>query len=294
MGAETFVLGEGDGQVAALPSPWLLEATFSTPVARYPMITDDALYEACGVRIAFATRLGGMSAEPYRSMNVSDQVGDVPPAVRSNRRNLLESLNACEKLDTLVVPKQVHGTHIVTVGEDLAAAQQEAAAGADGVVCAAPEVPVMVYTADCVPVVIVAPTGAFAVLHAGRAGSLAGIAGKGLTQLAAQEGVEPSACNCYLGPHIGACCYEVGREIVDEFTAAFGAECDAGDGKLDLTAANVISLVRAGAVPKRIIDAAVCTSCRVERYFSHRAENGVTGRQATLVYRRLDFRGDDE
>lgn len=270
---------------SGLPAPRLLEGSFSSSEGVVSALTDEALFEVCGVRIAFAGRAGGVSKAHCSSLNVSEAVEDEPQAVAANRRILLKALGAAGCASQLVVCKQVHGCDIVSVGQDVASAQSAALAGADGIICARSHVPAMIYTADCTPVVLVAPTGAFAVLHAGRAGSLLNIAGKGLTQLVKQEGVRPAECNCYIGPHIGGCCYEVGQDKVDEFVDAFGPQCDAGDARLDLTAANIAALTAAGADPRRIVDSGVCTACRTDAYFSYRAEGGKTGRQATVACR---------
>ena len=268
-----------------LPLPRLVELSFATPLTSLPMVTDEELCRACGTRIAFTNRLGGMSAAPYSSLNLNDSVGDVAGAVRSNRRLVLDCLETSIHFADLIVPKQVHGADVVVV-EEVAAAQERAGQGADAVVCAKTDVPVLLTMADCLPLALVAPGGAFALVHVGWRGALAGIAGKALEALVEQVGCKPDECNAYIGPHIGSCCYEVDGELMGRFTAEFGPECDDG-GKLSLKAAVIVSLMRAGAVPTRITDSGLCTSCNVERYFSYRAEGGVTGRQGVFACREV-------
>ena len=277
---------ENQQPFASLPSPHLAEMRFATPLTSTVAITDEELYIQTGVRIAFTERLAGFSPEPYKALNLSEDVGDVPAAVRSNRRVAFDTLGIYDQRESLINPKQVHGDTVIMVGEDIAASQAEAKAGADGVVCTQKDIPVMLLAADCVLVVCVAPNGAFAVVHSGWRGSLAGIAGKGLKALAQQAGVEPGECNCYIGPHIESCCYEVSAELMEKFTAAFGAECDPRNNHLSLAAAVIASLLEAGAVPERIINTGLCTCHNNKRFFSYRAENGVCGRQGAIVMRK--------
>ena len=125
-------------------------------------------------------------------------------------------------------------------------------------------------------------------LHAGWRGAIADIAGIGLRKLAEQASCSPADCNCYIGPHIGGCCYEVSRELLDRFVDEYGPDCDAGSRRLDLSAAVSASLVRAGADAARIADARLCTQCNTVLLYSYRAEDGVTGRHGAFAYREVD------
>lgn len=267
-----------------LPLPRLAEISFAGPAVSLPLLTDNRLHEACGTRVCFSSRIGGTSHAPYAALNLSESVGDAEDAVCANRRQLLECTGAGHMLDALVCPKQVHGDEVLVVG-DIADTLEKAARGADGVVCTRQDVPVLLCFADCTPVIMVAPNGAFAVVHAGWRGALAGIPGKGLSLLAAEAGCAPRECNAYIGPHIGACCYEVSEELLERFVGVYGQACDAGSRHLDLSAAVTASLLHAGASPERIADANVCTACTVDTYYSYRAENGITGRHGALAFK---------
>ena len=133
------------------------------------------------VSFGFTERTGGVSRAPFASLNLGAHVDDDPAAVAENRRRVLAALGAESLSDRLVVPNQVHGDHVVMIADGspaaLEAARAEAAAGADAVVCTAPDVPVLLCFADCVPCILVAPR-AFAVVHSGWKGTFAGIAGK--------------------------------------------------------------------------------------------------------------------
>ena len=269
-----------------LPLPSLQLISFNGPHGPLAGLADEALYAATATRLLFTTRGGGVSEPPYDTLNLGDHVNDDLAAVEENRRSLMEAMgvDAADQA-RLIVPNQVHGDKVVTVGEDVDAAHFAAREGTDGIVCSRAGVPVLLCFADCVPVIIVAPSGAYAVLHAGWRGALAGIPGKGLAALAKAAACEPQDCNAYVGPHIGSCCYETSQEILDSFTQRYGAACDAGARKLDLSFAVEASLLGAGASKRRIVVAEECTSCNNELFYSYRADGGVTGRHGAFAYR---------
>lgn len=272
-------------QRGPLPAPQLAEVSFSAQGHSVQLLLDQGLLDACGLLAAFTGRAGGVSSVPYGSLNLGDHVGDDPASVAANRRLLMEAAGVSQQdMPLLVNPNQVHGCDVVELGDDLEASARRAREGADGIVCTREGVPVLLCFADCVPVIAAAPGGAFAVVHAGWRGAVAGIPAKGLGALAAAAGCAPQECNLYIGPHIGPCCYETSQEVLDRFTAAFGPACDAGNRRLDLGAAVRASLLQAGASPERIVHAARCTSCRNGEFFSYRADGGTTGRHGALCY----------
>lgn len=273
-----------------LPSPTLDARRFGA--RRVPLLTDDALFSSTGVRIAFTGRAGGVSSAPWDSLNLGGHVGDDPSAVLENRRILLEAIGVPE--GGLVVPNQVHGKRIVCVeGNDpvsVDTARASAEAGADGLVVTVPDVAPLLCFADCVPVVIVSPTGCFAVVHAGWRGAVAGIAGEAVRRMAAFDvealGERASATyNAYLGPHIHAECFETGEDVRADFIARFGPETAPDKHHVDLTVAVGYDLARAGLRGDRVVDAGVCTVCEQGRFFSYRASDGACGRHGAFAVR---------
>jgi polyphenol oxidase len=130
----------------------------------------------------------------------------------------------------------------------------------------------LVLVADCLPVAL-AGGGRVAMLHCGWR-PLAG----GIIEKALERFDEPPAAA--VGPGIGRCCYEVGPEVLEAFSGLEGV----ADGRmLDLRAVAEAKLRAAGV--ERIEHVDECTSCRPDLYFSHRRDDGVTGRQAGLVVR---------
>ncbi len=276
---------EKEYRTLRLPYPRLAESSFLSGKTEIPVITDETLYTACGTRIAFTTRAGGVSQGAYAELNLFYGVGDDPVAIEENRRMLCDALGAAREYDSLITPKQVHGNTCIEVG-DIERTKRHGQDGADGVICTLCDVPVLLCSGDCVVMVLVAPTGAFAVVHAGWRGAIAHIVENGLRQLSRATGCLSSEINCYIGPHIGACCYEVDSALLQRFVSEFGDECDAGNSHLDLKAAVTCSLMRAGADRKRIANTGYCTSCQSEKFFSFRAQGGTCGRHGAFAFLR--------
>ncbi len=242
-----------------------------------------------GVTFAFTERGGGVSTGAYASLNLGSRCGDDPAAVAKNRELALAALGAAGIAHNLVEPKQVHGSEVVVVrsAEEgaLAAAREQAQAGADAIVCAAPGVPVLLCFADCVPVVLCAP-GAFAVVHSGWRGTLARISAKALEILCREASCEPGEVYAYVGPHILGCDYEVSEELLATFTSEFGRMVHAAETKsnLDLSAAIALALEQAGLPAANLVDSRVSTATNLGRFYSYRAEGGICGRHAAIAY----------
>lgn len=259
---------------------------------RIPALIDDGLARATGVRIAFTGRAGGVSAPPYDELNLGSHVGDDRAAVDANRARVLEALGV--PAAKLIVPNQVHGTKGVQVvacdQESLSRAAAQAAEGADYLAVEVADVAAMLCFADCVPVIVVSPTGRFAVAHAGWRGAVARITSKAIASLARLDRRELGAgaaqwYNAYIGPHIRSECFECGAEVVRAFRQEFGDVAIADACHVDLAAAVSADLLSAGVQLDRIADAGICTRCRSEEFYSYRASGGTCGRHAAVAVR---------
>jgi YfiH family protein len=186
-------------------------------------------------------------------------------SVKESRLPLASALGI--PADRIVSSRQVHGAELAFHDDDIAAAEQEA----DGHVLTAPGPVALVFVADCLPVALAGP-GGVAMLHCGWRGLAAGIVERGVAAVEATDAA--------IGPGIGACCYEVGEEVLAAF-AGLGAGVASGR-MLDLAEVARRLLREAGV--ERVESAGLCTSCESERFFSHRRDQGVTGRQAGLVW----------
>jgi YfiH family protein len=215
--------------------------------------------------VAFSTRQGGVSEGPFESLNLGKLTLDDAENVEENRRRLCAAVGV--EPERLAFSRQQHSA--------LVHRAQSGARGepGDGVWSDEPGVPMLAFTADCVPVAIAGEgRQALALLHVGWRGLLAGIVAEGVGALGA-------AARAAVGPTIGPCCYEVGDEVAAPFRARFGSDVVVGR-NLDLWTASERALREAGVEKVERFD--LCTSCNPELFFSHRRDDGVTGRQGVI------------
>jgi hypothetical protein len=228
-----------------------------------------------GGRVLFSTRRGGVSRGPYASLNLGRLTADDPAAVDANRERLATAVG--RPRERFLYGRQVHGARVRLATEPPGPERPPAAE--DGQVTALDDAAALVFVADCLPLMLVAD-GAVGALHCGWRGLAAGIVAEGvgaLRELAADGRVAAA-----LGPGARACCYEVGEDVHAAFAGVPGAR--AGDGRLDLAAIVRRRLAEAGV--DELHDTALCTICGgAELFFSHRRDDGVTGRQAGVVWR---------
>ncbi len=224
-----------------------------------------------GVRVVFSTRLGGVSEGPFESCNLGLITDDDPANVVENRTRLCAELGVDPAAGSMAY--QVHGARVEEAKPLGLAAPGTRYPACDGLVTSDSGRPLMLVTADCLPIALARRDGTrLAVLHAGWRGLLAGIV---------QEGVKAvgGPVTAAIGPGIGVCCYEVGDEVSTPFRARFGEEV-VRDRNLDLPAAAELVLREAGV--EEIERSPHCTSSEPELFFSHRRDKGVTGRQGVL------------
>ncbi len=232
-------------------------ATAFRTVGPLRLMTWPAL-EASGADAAVTARSGGVSSGPYATLNLSLTVGDDPDCVLENRRRLAAALDA--RLEDFVFARQVHGAAVCVVGEadrgSGAFSPDDAigsAGGADALVTASPGVVLAILTADCVPVLLHDPVAdVLACVHAGWRGTVAGVTA---AAIAAMQGLgsRPSDVIAGLGPAIAADRYQVGPDVHQAVTRAFGSAgfirpdpSAPGHWLLDLWAANRHALREAG------------------------------------------------
>jgi YfiH family protein len=237
-----------------------------------------------GLLHGFMGRRGGNSVGPYAGLNVSYRVGDDNQVVSQNVCDVKHLVGIHD--GKIVTMKQVHGDQIVEVKDKALKETGEA----DGMVTAGTGIHLGVLTADCVPILIVAPKHKIvAAVHAGWRGTLMGIAGKMVRQFNDSFGVRADEVEAALGPSIGACCYEVKDDVTRPLREKWGRTADANiqtrDGKsfLDLRSLNRAILESAGVPSKQIFQIGPCTSCASDEFFSYRRERKETGRQISFV-----------
>lgn len=227
-------------------------------------------------RVAFSTRVGGVSEGDFASLNLGILTEDDPARVVENRTRLCDAVGADP--DGATMAWQRHGGTVTRAQPRGIVTPGTVYDHCDGLWSDERGRAMLLLTADCMPIALARSHGeapAVGILHAGWRGLLAGIVGAGARALG------PRGLAAAIGPSIGPCCYEVGEEVARPFREAFGDDV-ARDGTLDLWTSAERALRAAGV--ERVERCNICTSCHGERFFSHRRDAGKTGRQGVIAY----------
>lgn len=264
------------------------------PVELSSMVQSRLLRAAGDVVHAFSTRRGGVSQPPYATLNLGQSVGDDPQAVLVNRRRFFGAFGI--EPPQVVRVKQVHGDGVLIVDPALATrvgfpqVLLDERYEFDALITNVPDLALVVSTADCLPLLIHDPVrGAAAAVHAGWRSTAKRIAAKAVQAMQGAYGTDPSDCRVAIGPGIRGCCFEVDRPVAEAVGGALpmweahARPSRAGHWRLDLAGVNRAILLEAGVRPERIEDLDLCTTCRADLFFSHRAEKGRTGRMMNLI-----------
>jgi YfiH family protein len=237
-----------------------------------------------GLLHGFVGRRGGKSAAPFAGLNTSYRVGDDPKVVSQNVCDVKLAVGIHD--GRVVTMRQVHGDHIVEVKDR----KLKEAGEADGMITGERDLYLAVLTADCVPLLFVAPKQKMvAAVHAGWRGTLAGIAEKTVRLFKTQYGIEADDLEVALGPSIGVCCYEVKEDVTVPLMKKWGKlttpSIAVREGKsfINLRRLNRDILRASGLPGNRLYQAGPCTSCAAEEFFSYRRERSETGRQMSLI-----------
>ena len=227
-------------------------------------------FDVLGLKHGMASRLGGVSEGQLGSLNLGFLAEpESPENVSENRQNFLKQIGL--KAENLATYRQVHGDRIVRAHEPINSMVE-----ADAVVTNVPELALLVLAADCVPIVLVDPVRrAIGVAHAGWKGTAMQIAAKTVRRMKIEFGSVPEEMWAGIGPSIGHCCYEVSKDVYLEVMESLDdpqyPEVIPAKPHLDLWAVNEQQLADTGLQRHQILNAKVCTHCKHDRFFSHRA-----------------------
>jgi YfiH family protein len=239
----------------------------------------------------FSTRMGGVSEMPANALSLAGFNEDAAENILENRRRFLKLFPGKWELAGCW---QVHGAdvRVVQTAEEAKPAENQLGETifCDVIVSNAEAVLAGVKTADCVPILLGDPvSGAFAAVHAGWRGTLAGAVVVGIERLAKEYDAKPEDLRVAIGASAGPCCYEVGSEVIEAFTKRFTdgeklfTETRPGHALVDLLKANRDQLESAGVLPERIHTAPICTMCRTDLFFSYRKEKSLHGKVGRLM-----------
>jgi YfiH family protein len=230
------------------------------------------------------TRHGGISPEPWTSLNLSISVGDDPARVAENRIHAFHALgrNPASIHDVWLV----HGTDVVYA--EAPRSLDQPSHKADILFTDNPEVSLFMRFADCVPLLFHDPKkNVIGISHAGWMGTVKGVAEVSVKAMMERYGSKPEDIVAAIGPSISVDHYEVGEEVAVQFREKYGKESEeilqtrGGRIYLDLWAVNALQLKRMGV--EQIQVSGLCTACHLEDWYSHRAEKGKTGRFGVLL-----------
>ena len=250
-------------------------------------------FEQAGFTTACSCRFHGESDIVPGTLNLALHVGDNPKKVLRNRQKFAEAIGVNAKRFTTCA--QVHGNNVQVVTENQigsgALSFADTIPETDALITNLQDVPLLLFYADCVPVLLADPeTGAIGLAHAGWRGTAAEIAKKTVAAMQEVFHVKPQNLLAAIGPSIGSCCYEVDdivRNEMPDYESCFIEKCD-GKYWLDLWQVNRQQLAEAGVVPSRISVAGICTNHNPELFCSYRYENGRTGRMGVCLYSKIE------
>jgi YfiH family protein len=243
--------------------------------------------EAIAAPHCFTTRLGGVSTGIFDSLNLACHRGDIAENVEENFRILGNALDFDPK--NTVLTRQTHSDIIRLVTKaDCGGLDHHTYPECDGLITNTPGLALVVFTADCTPILLHDPvTGAVGAVHAGWRGTAADIAGKAVRAMANAFGCEPGNIRAAIGPNIGPCCFATDSDVPEAMANALGDSAfphirTSGDKYyVNLKAINAQFLRNAGVGHIEISTS--CTMCQSNRFWSHRVTKGNRGSQGAII-----------
>lgn len=228
---------------------------------------------------AIFTRNGGISPAPWASLNQGGTTGDIRSRVVDNRRLAFNSVKL--EVGSIFDVWQVHGTRIIYTNKPRNLDQPHEKA--DVIATDKPGISMFMRFADCVPILMFDPKNrVIAITHAGWQGTVKRIAGITVKYLVQNFRCKPEEILAGIGPSIGPDHYIIQKDVVDRVEKSFKGKShlilhnSEGNTYLNLWEANRICLNEAGV--QKIESSDLCTACNLDDWYSHRAENGRTGR----------------
>lgn len=248
-------------------------------------LTSDILSD---VAHGFSTRLGGVSPAPRDSLNLDDR-DETADNLQENFRRFCAVTGT--DVERIVLSKQVHRDDVRLVTADDCGKglwRERDYTSADGLICATPNIPLVVFSADCGVILLHDPVRrAIGAVHAGWRGTAMGIVGKAVREMVRCFGCDPRNIHAAIGPSISQCCFETDDDVPAALRETLGADAEqfmvrrGVKWHIDLKAVNRYWLQREGVTAIDICDH--CTACRTDLYWSHRKMGRERGEQAAII-----------
>ena len=233
----------------------------------------------------FTSKSGGVSRGKIKGFNFGFRVGDNPDSVKENYRLLSQDMDF--SLDRAVLSKQTHTSNIRIVTEadcGKGIVRDSDIEDTDGLITDIPKIPLIVFAADCVPVLLYDKVRRVAAaVHAGWRGSVSGIVPKCVKLMKSDFGCDPKNICVAIGPSIGPCCFEFGSEAPEIFGENYVVEKGNGKYNVDIWSYNKDLLTAEGISPENIDISGVCTVCHSDKFYSYRTHRENTGRQVAVI-----------
>ena len=252
------------------------------PYLAYPL-----LEKTGAVRHGFSTRLGGVSTGHCATMNISTTRGDDPAAVEENRRRIAKAIGV--RAEDMTYTNQTHTTNVAVVeAKDRGKRFMET----DGMVTNVPEICLVTFYADCVPLFFVDPVHrAIGLSHSGWRGTVGKMGKVTVERMREEYGTDPAQVVAAIGPSICQDCYEVSEDVIEKFRENFDKALwpelfyEKADGKyqLNLWRANQAVLTEAGVQGENIAVTNLCTHCNPDILFSHRSTGTARGNLSAFL-----------
>ncbi|MFD0049227.1 peptidoglycan editing factor PgeF [Actinomycetes bacterium NPDC127524] len=245
-----------------------------------------------GLIAGFTTKNGGAGKGHFQSLNMGFHVGEDAEDTAANRRILARQIDF--PISRWIGAEQTHETALIKAKPEDAgkgAAEYESSfKRTDGFFTRDKNILLTLCFADCVPLYFIAPKhGMVGAAHAGWKGTVGGIA-KNMAEAWKEEGISPEDIFAVIGPSICKECYKVDSRVMDKVQKLLEENDEKpynliseGQYKLDLKELNKIILMKAGVPGSQIEVSSYCTSCDSDLFFSHRRDNGKTGRLMSFI-----------
>lgn len=256
-----------------------------------PFLLTDGIRDAGGAAHGFSTRQGGVSQGMWSCLNLGVSRGDNPDHVRENYRRFFAAIGADGK--KLAMTNQVHQgkVRVVTSADWKQDPYERVDYEADGLMTDTPGVVLLIFSADCIPILLYDPVRrVVAAAHAGWRGTAAGIAAAAVERMKEVYDCRPEDILAAIGPGIGPCCFETHEDVPNAMMAAVSSAAlpyvktmEGGKFSLDLKGINARLLTRAGVAEEHIAVSGDCTACMGEKYWSHRRMGTNRGSMAAAI-----------